>query len=333
MRGARSMKRLLYCLLLLLSVALSALAHDPRYSSVILRLEATTLRISLVAPVGKDKGLLQRLALEAEGRPVATEGESRIQDASNRTVLLDTHAAVLAPKQLTLTQRLFPEDPQSRTIVLLYSGDKLVQESVLDASQPRFVWSAQQVPESSLSVARRFVQEGIAHIFAGQDHILFVIALLLLGGSLRQLAKIITAFTLAHTVTLCLAATKTLTLSPAIVEPLIALSIVAVGVDNLLAKPGERDFRALMALGFGLIHGFGFAGALTEIGLPKEALGLSLGAFNIGVELGQLTIVLAVAPALALLTKRAPRAGRRAMLAGTVTVILLGALWFLQRIG
>ena len=332
MRGAHPMKHLFYCLLLLLSVALSARAHDPRYSSVILRLEATTLRISLVAPVGKDVGLRQRLALEAEGKSVTTEGESRIQDASNRTVLLDTHAAVLAPKQLTLTQRLFPEDPQSRTIVLLYSGDKLVQESVLDASHPRFVWSAQQAPEPSLSVARRFVQEGVAHIFAGQDHILFVIALLLLGGSLRQLAKIITAFTLAHTVTLCLAATKTLTLSPAIVEPLIALSIVAVGVDNLLTKPGERDFRALMALGFGLIHGFGFAGALTEIGLPKEALGLSLGAFNIGVELGQLTIVLMVAPALALLTKRAPQAGRRAMLAGTVTVILLGALWFFQRI-
>ena len=333
MRGIQLMKHLLYCLLLLLGVTVSARAHDPRYSSVILRLEAATLRISLVAPVGKDRGLRQRLALEVEGRPVATEGESRIQDASNRTVLLDTHATVLAPKQLTLRQRLFPEDAQSRTIVLLYSGERLVQESVLDASHPRFVWSAQQAPEPSLSVARRFIQEGIAHIFAGQDHVLFVIALLLLGGSLRQLTKIITAFTLAHTVTLCLAATKTLTLSPAIVEPLIALSIVAVGVDNLLAKPGERDVRAQMALGFGLIHGFGFAGALTEIGLPKEALGLSLGAFNVGVELGQLAIVLAVAPVLALLARRAPRAGRRAMWAGSVTVILLGALWFLQRIG
>jgi hypothetical protein len=134
-------------------------------------------------------------------------------------------------------------------------------------------------------------------------------------------------------VTLCLAATKTITLSPAVVEPLIALSIVAVGVDNLLAKPGERDFRAWMALGFGLIHGFGFAGALAEVGLPREALGVALGAFNLGVELGQLAIVLTVAPVLALLTKHYPRAGHRALLAGTVTVILLGALWFFQRIG
>lgn len=326
------MRRFSLCLLLLLAMALPSLAHDPRYSSVILRLEATELRISLVAPVGKEVGLRQRLALEADGKPVATEGESQIQDASNRTVLLDTHAEVLAPKQLTLTRRLFAEDPQSRTIVLLYSGAKLVQETVLDANQPRFTWEATQAPEPALSVARRFVLEGIRHIFAGPDHILFIVALLLLGGNLRQLLKIVTAFTLAHSVTLCLAATKTLTLSPSIVEPLIALSIVAVGVDNLLAKPGERDYRAVMALGFGLIHGFGFAGALTEVGLPKEALGLSLGAFNVGVELGQLTIVLAVAPALALLSQRSPRAGRRAMIAGTVTVILLGALWFLQRI-
>ena len=325
--------RLILGFMLLLSLALPSLAHDPRYSSVILRLEATGLRISLVAPVGKEAGLRQRLALEADGKSVITEGESQIQDANNRTVLLDTSAAVLSPKQLTLTKRLFPEDPESRTIVLLYSGAKLVQETVLDASQPSFTWESTQAPESKLSVARRFVLEGISHIFAGPDHILFVVGLLLLGGTLRQLLKIVTAFTLAHSVTLCLAATKTVTLSPSIVEPLIALSIVAVGVDTLLAKPGERDFRALMALGFGLIHGFGFAGALAEVGLPKEALGISLGAFNVGVELGQLTIVLAVAPALTLLQKHHPRAGRHATIAGCVTVILLGALWFLQRIG
>ena len=326
------MKHFSLCLILLLTVALPSLAHDPRYSSVILRLEATGIRISLVAPVGKEAGLRGRLALVADGKAIATEGESQLVDASNRTVLLDTGAALKMPQQLTLTQRLFPEDPQSRTIVLLYSGGALLREEVLDASHPSFDWSAKQVPESKLSVARRFVLEGISHIFAGPDHILFIIALLLLGGNLRQLLKIVTAFTLAHSVTLCLAATKTVTLSPSIVEPLIALSIVAVGVDNLLAKPGERDFRALMALGFGLIHGFGFAGALAEVGLPKEALGVSLGAFNVGVELGQLTIVLAIAPALALLMQKSPRAGRRAMIAGTVTVILLGALWFLQRI-
>lgn len=326
------MKRFTLGLLLLLMTALPSLAHDPRYSSILLRLEATQLRISLVAPVGKEAGLRQRLALEADGKPVVTEGESLLTDPSNRTVLLDTYAALARPRRLTVAQRLFPEDPQSRTIVLLYSGGSLVREEVLDAAHPSFSWTDQQRAESSLSVARRFVVEGVSHIFAGPDHVLFIVGLLLLGGSLRQLIKIATAFTLAHSVTLCLAATKTVTLSPSIVEPLIALSIVAVGIDNLLAKPGERDTRALMALGFGLIHGFGFAGALAEVGLPKQALGLSLGAFNLGVELGQLAIVLTVAPALALLSKRAPQAGRRAVLAGTVVVILLGALWFLQRI-
>jgi hydrogenase/urease accessory protein HupE len=326
------MKRFMLGLLLLLLTALPSLAHDPRYSSILLRLEATQLRISLVAPVGKETGLRQRLALEADGKPVVTEGESLLTDPSNRTILLDTHVAVARPRRLTVAKRLFPEDPQSRTIVLLYSGGSLLREEVLDATHPSFAWTDQQAPESSLSVARRFVVEGVSHIFSGPDHVLFIVGLLLLGGSLRQLIKIATAFTLAHSVTLCLAATKTVTLSPSIVEPLIALSIVAVGVDNLLTKPGERDVRALMALGFGLIHGFGFAGALAEVGLPKQALGLSLGAFNVGVELGQLAIVLTVAPTLALLNRKAPRAGRRAVLAGTVTVILLGALWFLQRI-
>ena len=326
------MKRFVLCLLLALVLVLPSLAHDPRYSSIILRLEATGLRISLVAPVGKEAGLRERLALEADGKPVTTEAESLLRDDNNRTVLLDTKASLLTPSRLALSQRLFPEDPQSRTIVLLYSDGKLVRETVLDARQPRFEWSKAQESESVFSVARRFVLEGISHIFTGPDHILFVVGLLLLGGTLRQLLKIVTAFTLAHSVTLCLAATKTVTLSPSIVEPLIALSIVAVGVETLLAKPGERDVRALMALGFGLIHGFGFAGALAEVGLPKEALGVSLGAFNVGVELGQMTIVLAVAPALMLLQKHHPRAGRRATIAGCVTVILLGSLWFLQRI-
>ncbi|MBB6048578.1 HupE/UreJ family protein [Armatimonas rosea] len=326
------MKRLTLGLLLLLLTALPSLAHDPRYSSIILHLETNQLRISLVAPVGKEVGLRQRLVLEADGKPVVTEGESLLPDPSNRTVLLDTYAAVARPRQLSVGKRLFPEDPQSRTIVMLYSRGSLVREEVLDAAHPSFTWTDQQAPESALSVARRFVVEGVSHIFSGPDHVLFIVGLLLLGGSLRQLVKIATAFTLAHSVTLCLAATKTVTLSPSIVEPLIALSIVAVGVDNLLTKPGERDVRAWMALGFGLIHGFGFASALAEVGLPKQALGLSLGAFNVGVELGQLAIVLAVAPALALLNRKAPRAGRRAVLAGTVTVILLGALWFLQRI-
>jgi hydrogenase/urease accessory protein HupE len=264
---------------------------------------------------------------------VTTEGESVLTDESNRTVLLDTHARLALPTPLGLAQRLFPEDSQSKTIVLLYSSEgALIREEVLDAQHPRFVWSASQAPEPALALAGRFVREGVSHIFSGPDHILFILGLLLLGGSLRQLAKIVTGFTLAHSVTLCLAATKTVTLSPALVEPLIALSIVAVGVDNLLARPGERDVRAQMALGFGLIHGFGFAGALAEVGLPKQALGLSLGAFNVGVELGQMTIVCLFAPALAWLTRRAPRAGRRAVVAGSVTVILLGALWFLQRI-
>lgn len=327
------MKRWILCLLALL-LSLPSFAHDPRYSSITFRWDALTgLRISVVVPTGKEQDITARLKLDLDQKAMRPVQTSLLPDTTNRTVLVDYSLPGVQPANLTVSQRLFPEDTQSRTVVLLYVGNQLLREEVLDTTHPRFTWSPQSAQTSPLEIVQRFVREGIGHIFSGQDHILFVVALLLLGGTLKQLLKIVTAFTLAHSVTLCLAATQTVTLSPALVEPLIALSIVAVGVENLLTKPGQRDSRAALALGFGLIHGFGFAGALAEVGLPKDALGLALGAFNIGVELGQLTLVLTIAPLLALLRTHRPAAARRAVLAGTTVVILLGALWFLQRIG
>jgi hydrogenase/urease accessory protein HupE len=327
------MKRYLLCLLALL-FCLPCFAHDPRYSSITFRWDTLTgLRLSVVVPAGREKDVTTRLKLHVGHKAVSPVLTGLLPDTNNRTVLVDYALPGVPPESLTLSERLFPEDPESRTVVLLYVGNQLLREEVLDTVHPHFAWSAQSARTSPRETVQRFVREGVGHIFSGQDHVLFVVALLLLGGTLKQLLKIVTAFTLAHSVTLCLAATQTLTLSPALVEPLIALSIVAVGVENLLTKPGERDTRAALALGFGLIHGFGFAGALTEVGLPKDALGLALGAFNIGVELGQLTLVLTIAPLLALLKTRRPAAARRATWAGSVVVILLGVLWFLQRIG
>ena len=145
-----------------------------------------------------------------------------------------------------------------------------------------------------------FVPAGAYHIAIGPDHLLFLLGLLLLGGSLRRLALIVTAFTLGHTVTLSLAALNIYAPPAAIIEPLIALSIVLVGVDNLLVGDGataSRDLRPWMAGLFGLVHGFGFASVLREFGLPDEALGWSLFGFNLGVELGQLAFVLPIAAA------------------------------------
>ena len=116
-----------------------------------------------------------------------------------------------------------------------------------------------------------------------------------------------------------------------IIEPAIALSIVYVGIDNLMVGRG-RDVRAWIAFAFGFIHGFGFASVLREMNLPTRALGWSLFSFNLGVEVGQLFVVVVVASALMALRSRNEAASRRVAFAGSVAVILAGAFWFVQRV-
>jgi hydrogenase/urease accessory protein HupE len=213
-------------------------------------------------------------------------------------------------------------------------------------------------------VTRTFVLSGIEHIMIGPDHILFLIGLLLLGGTLAKLALIVTAFTIGHSITLSLAALDVVSPPAYFIEPLIALTIVVVGADNLLVlragpardasasareKSGElrrdlaeaaygreggpaADIRAWLAAVFGLIHGFGFAYVLKEFGLPQAALGWSLFAFNLGVEIGQLLIVVIVAGALMLLRRRSVRAGRLVAMLGSIAVIAAGVYWFIERV-
>ena len=144
------------------------------------------------------------------------------------------------------------------------------------------------------AVFTAFTASGIHHIAIGPDHILFIVGLLLLGGSIRRLLAIVTAFTLGHSVTLALATLQIVEPPARLIEPAIALSIVYVGADNLLVGQRGRDVRPWVALFFGLVHGFGFASVLRETGLPPRALGLSLFSFNLGVEIGQAAIVVAV---------------------------------------
>jgi hypothetical protein len=152
-----------------------------------------------------------------------------------------------------------------------------------------------------------------------------------MGGSVRRLLLVVTAFTVAHSITLSLAALDIFTPPARIIEPAIALSIVYVGFDNLLVKEG-RDVRAWIAFAFGFIHGFGFANVLKEMDLPQRALGWSLFSFNLGVEIGQMVVVLVVATALAALRARSEQAGRKVAFAGSILVILAGAFWFVQRV-
>jgi hypothetical protein len=170
---------------------------------------------------------------------------------------------------------------------------------------------------------------GVEHIIGGIDHLLFLLALLALATSLWQTVKIVTAFTVAHSITLSLAALGMVDVPSSIVEPLIAASIVWVAVENLVAPAGAYR-RWLIAGGFGLIHGLGFASALAALGLSREVLVRALIGFNIGVELGQLVFVAVVMPPLVWLS----RPGRLPRLPQILSVIvaLVGAVWLAQRL-
>jgi hydrogenase/urease accessory protein HupE len=276
--------------------------------------------------------LSARLQLSADGSPTATEWDipEVLRDAESVRFLLHYPSVRSMPAHISIHAAIFPYDPLHQTFVNIYEDGELTRQLILDQSktQAEHVTGSSQ---SAIAVIRRFVPEGIHHILIGPDHILFLVGLLLLGGSPRRLLMVVTSFTLAHSITLSLAALGIVTPSPRIVEPAIALSIVYVGFDNLLVKKG-RDVRAWIAFCFGFIHGFGFANVLREMDLPRRALGWSLFSFNLGVEIGQLLVVLIVASLLAAIRSRSETAGRYVAVAGSVVVIVAGAFWFTQRV-
>lgn len=174
-----------------------------------------------------------------------------------------------------------------------------------------------------------FVPMGVRHIATGWDHMLFLVALLFVRARARSIALTVTAFTLAHSITLALAATGTFVPSPRWVEPAIALSVAYVGAENLFVKNGEGRWRVTFP--FGLVHGFGFAGALAEIELPRRALAGALAGFNVGVELGQLVVVAIAWPVLHRLW-RVPAFEKRAARGLSILVAVIGIVWFIARI-
>ena len=225
---------------------------------------------------------------------------------------------------------LFPYDPKHQTFINFYEGDTLMSQAILDDSQTQYEYFVGS-PQGRWAVIKKFVPAGIHHILIGPDHLLFLVGLLLLGGSVRQLLLVVTGFTLAHSITLSLSVLDIVALSGRLVEPAIALSIVYVGVDNVMAR-GGRDVRVWIALVFGFIHGFGFASVLRDMGLPSAALGWSLFSFNLGVEVGQLAVVTVVASALWLLRSKNAAASQRLAFAGSLVVIAAGTFWFVQRV-
>lgn len=174
-----------------------------------------------------------------------------------------------------------------------------------------------------------FLRLGVEHILTGYDHLVFLFGLVLVGGRIRSLVGAVTAFTVAHSITLALAVLGVWAPSPRIVEPAIALSIVWVGIENFFVRDAHGRWR--ITFPFGLIHGFGFAGALREIELPRARVPAALLSFNLGVELGQLAVMAVVVPAIVILRKRGIL-GHTATLVLSAGVAAAGAYWLLTRV-
>jgi hypothetical protein len=172
-----------------------------------------------------------------------------------------------------------------------------------------------------------FIALGIEHIWTGYDHILFLISLLMLGGELGYLLKVVTAFSLSHSVTLFLAALNIVSVPSRWVEIAIALSIAYIASENLWQKQPQARWQ--LAFAFGLIHGLGFSSALQELALPRTNLVTSLASFSIGIELGQFAIVLIVYLALSYLRKFSWDLTIRRLI--SVGVIVMSSIWLWER--
>lgn len=312
--------------------------------------------------------LSPRIALTLDGVPATITWGTIDVVPDRQSVRLAFSVTPVRPGHIGIHAYVFPYDPIHQTFVNIYEDTALRQQLILDAThQDAEYYSG--TTQGRWAVIKTFVLSGIEHILIGPDHILFLIGLLLLGGTLGKLALIVTSFTIGHSITLSLAALDILSPSAQLIEPFIALTVVVVGADNLLVLRAARirseksepsvalessepsaaldferpepsaalgshatDIRAWLAVAFGLIHGFGFAYVLKEFGLPQAALGWSLFAFNVGVEIGQLMIVAVVATLLMFVRQRSAVAARQIAWLGSIAVIAAGTYWFIERV-
>jgi hydrogenase/urease accessory protein HupE len=213
-------------------------------------------------------------------------------------------------------------------------NDEAIQSAFLidgKTSDP-FPLGQELKPRSRLSVAVDYLVLGFTHILPkGLDHILFVLGIFLLSLHWRPLLYQVTAFTLAHSITLALSLYGILSVPTSIVEPLIALSIVYVAVENILTDE-LKPWRVYVVFGFGLLHGLGFAGILTELELPRSEYLTALITFNVGVELGQLAVILGAFLSVSLWFGNRPWYRQRIVIPASILIALTGAFWTVERV-
>ncbi len=342
-------------------VAGPAAAHAIGVSRGAYTLEGETVRAELVFARGEMIGVVPSLDPHHDGsvRPedvvasraalakAATLGvlvrgngqacAGRLEDArlteEDGIALVVAYACPLAPERLEIDVKLLAELSHGhRHIAHVVLGSITIDEvayrghETVDAGAPSDGTRASAREQVS---AVGFLRMGIEHILTGYDHLVFLLGLVIVGGRARSMVAVVTAFTVAHSITLGVATLGAWVPPSRVVEPLIALSIAYVGVENFFVKSAEKRWRVTFP--FGLIHGFGFAGALREIELPRAQVPTALVFFNVGVEVGQLAVMALVLPVIYYLRKREGFVPRGAQ-AVSGAVALAGLFWFVDRV-
>ncbi len=362
-----SVIRSIFWLLLCLVTGATALAHDPGLSSAHLIRTADGLEARLAFAWSDFAALTSIKANPA--RPTAAQltalapgfakaSDGLVQVYAEKISLVATRVALspgtTSPTEVVLTMAWDKLSPGAITVefpliakmpfghrMMLTEGNAAEPTALLDArhamwdlpAAPAVVTASATVPSASARASwSSFVLLGIEHILTGFDHLCFLLALLLVATRFRDVLAVVTTFTVAHSLTLGAAALGRVSLSPSIVEPLIAVSIVYIGLENLFLRRQPRH-RLVLVFAFGLIHGFGFAGALTERlpGITGIAVVPPLLGFNVGVELGQLAVAAALVPLIGLARSR-PNFSNRLQPACSLLIASAGFVWLLQRV-
>lgn len=366
MLDAYVLRRIAPLVLALLPVALFAApvwAHQVGLSRGTYELDGATISAEVVFARGELRDLVSGLDADGDGAvsdaELARAGDSLQSTVVDRVELLaddracagafdraalveEDGAAVYAtyrcpapPATLTLRLPLLARTSTGHRHIALVAragsgpADSLA-DWILHARSPQASVALSGAPEAPPQPppTSEYFALGVEHILIGIDHLVFLLGLVLVGGRWRSLLAVITAFTLGHSLSLALATLDIWTPSGGWVEPAIAASIAYVGVENFFVNDAAGRWR--ITLPFGFIHGFGFAGALGDIGVPQDGLGLVLFLFNLGVEAGQLAVLVVLLPLLALLRRTSwfRAHGTRAV---SLVIILAGVMWFLER--
>lgn len=315
-------------------------AHDPGLSSLTVIVEQAQVSATLsMSPADarllttERAAALDALVLEAidvRAGGVRLEGQVTGRTAGDADVSVHVTFGQVSGSRLTVRSGIPAWMPRGhRELLRVHAADgALLVERMLDGDTGEIAFDVHDAVASP-SAALSFFKLGVLHILGGYDHLLFLCALLLAARGMKDVVRTTTAFTVGHSITLALGALGVVAAPAAIVEPVIALSIVWAGVESLRRPEGSRW---LLAGVFGLVHGFGFAGALRDLGIGTSsmAIAMPLGSFNAGVEAGQIAVAALVWPAIRQLHVR-PALRLRLAPVCSVLIVIAGAYWFAQR--